>query len=78
MKLVAKFIKDFEGYYVRTDQVFVYEFEKAMYVLTAQKVLGSESGSSFITQKSNVSCIASGEQQIRLVSAKEESKNIFA
>lgn len=48
IKLIAKFVKQFDGYYVSTDQVFVYEYEKNMYVLTAQKVLGAQSGSSYI------------------------------
>jgi hypothetical protein len=69
--LITKFIKDFEGYYVSTDQVFVYEFDKNLYVLTAEKVLGSEGGSSFIGSKTNFTCMASGEQSLRLLSAKE-------
>lgn len=26
IKLISKFVKDFDGYYVSTDQAFVYEF----------------------------------------------------
>lgn len=47
-KLIAKFSKEFDGYYVSTDQAFVYEYEKNMFVLTVEKVLGSETGSSYI------------------------------
>lgn len=78
IKLMAKFVKEFDGFYVTTDQAFVYEYEKNMYVLTVEKVMGSESGSSYIGEKTNITCVASGEQHIRLVSAKEESKNIFS
>lgn len=39
--LVSKFIRDFDGYYVATDQVFVYEYDKILYVLTIEKVLGT-------------------------------------
>lgn len=48
IKLISKFSKEFDGYYVSTDQAFVYEYEKNMFVLTVEKVLGSETGSSYI------------------------------
>jgi hypothetical protein len=54
------FVKDFSGFYVTTDQIFVYEFDKVLYMLTVQKVVGSEKGSSYIGPATNFSCKVGG------------------
>lgn len=78
LELIKQFRKDFVGYYVVFEQVFVISFTKIPIVLTVDRVLGAETGLTFIGPETVVEAFASGEQQLRLRSTKLQKKNVFS
>ena len=76
--MCEEFLHSFKDRYVAIDQSFTMEYKKMPFVLTVEKVLGGDSGYPFLGLETKVTCIASGQQNIRLKSAKMEHKNIFS
>lgn len=77
-ELVKQFRKEFTGFYLGVDQVFVVSFAKMPLILTVDRVLGADDGLSFLGPETVIEAFASGEQQVRLKSTKAQKKNVFS
>lgn len=77
VELIKQFKKDFAGYYLGVDQVFVANFAKMPLILTVERILGADNGLSFLGAETIIEAFASGEQQVRLKSTKLQKKNVF-
>ena len=60
MELVKQLRKDFSGYYLGVEQVFVVNFAKMPIVLTVDRVLGGEEGLVFVGSETVIETFASG------------------
>lgn len=49
ISLSQSFLIKFNGYYVQTDQIFLMQIRDDIYVITVDRVLGADTGSSFIS-----------------------------
>lgn len=50
IELIKQFKKDFNGYYVATDQVFVMNFNKTPMIVTIDKIIGGTTNFVFISK----------------------------
>lgn len=76
-ELVRQFKKDFNGFYLAVDQVFVINFQKSPLIITVDRILGNDNGFAFLGNETTIETFASSDQQIRLKSTKDIKKNIF-
>ena len=60
LALAEEFLQNFLGRYVNIDQIFVYEYKKATYILTIEKVMGGDKGHSYLGKDTKITCVGSG------------------
>ncbi len=77
IELLKQFKKDYNGYYVARDQVFVINFNKIPFIVTIDRFIGGATENVFISPETKIEAFPSAEQQIRLKSAKNVKKNVF-
>ena len=76
IEMIKQFKRDHAGYYVVVDQVFLVNFNKNLYNIRIQRVVGGGQ-LAVLSNQTAFETMASGEQHIRLVSAKHAKKNVF-
>jgi hypothetical protein len=50
IELVKQFKKDYNGYYLAVDQVFVLSYTKTPFILTIDRIFGNNEGASYLSQ----------------------------
>jgi vesicle-fusing ATPase len=78
LELLMQFRKEFTGFYLTVEQVFVLNYAKSPVVLTVERAVGGEDGLVYLGPETIVEASASGEQQLRLKSTKLLKKNVFS
>ena len=74
--MVKQFKRDHAGYYIVVDQVFLVNFNKSLYNIRIERVVGGGE-LAVLSNETAVEAMASGEQHIRLASTKHAKKNVF-
>lgn len=71
------FAQNYDKFFVAMDQCFVVQYNSVIYVLTIDKVMGTEDGFSYLSKDTKFTCNGSPNQKIKLKSSKEVKRNIF-
>lgn len=78
VELMKVFKTNYDSYYVSRDQIFVMNFKNNHYIITVDKIVGSQQGFIYLSPTTVVETFASPDQQIRLKTMKSQKKNVFA
>lgn len=77
VELVRYLKKEYHGYYLAVDQIFVVSFRRDPIIVTVDRILGNEDRV-FLSEETKVESFPSVEQHIRLKSTKNVKKNVFS